>query len=103
MKKYRVVGKTNSYIAQRDIQFNGKTEVVFEDNLAKREAQLKVMEFFRMDYADELGGMWMYSNNWGLFRINDNRTWTDADGCYGYEYDSRYISMEEYDDEQEND
>ena len=44
MKTYRIIGKTNPYIAQRDIHFNGKPEVVFETGLTLKEAQSKLLE-----------------------------------------------------------
>lgn len=94
MKTYRIKGKTNGWIAQRDSLFKGKTEVVLADGLSLKEAQNKLIEFYREDYANE-AGMWVYSNNWGLFRIHDNRTWSYPDGTRGYEYDSRYFEIEE--------
>lgn len=44
-KNYKIVGRTNGWIASRDIHFNGKTEITIESNLTLREAQKKLLDF----------------------------------------------------------
>lgn len=87
-KKYKIVGKTNPYIAQRDGLFKGKTEIILADGLKLREAQEKLLSFYNEDNGTS------YSN-WGLVRCNDPyNTSTHKDGTRRYEYDSRYYSIE---------
>lgn len=67
-KNYKIVGKTNGWIASRDIHFNGKTEITIESNLTLREAQKKLLDFFNEDYDT-------CYQNWGLVRCNhDNES-----------------------------
>lgn len=88
-KTYKIVGRTNGYIASRDINFNGKTEIVLEKNLSLKEAQAALLYFFNTDYDTCFA-------NWGLARINHPlATSSHSDGTRSYEYDSRYYSIEE--------
>lgn len=88
MKNYKIVGRTNGYLASRDIEFNGKTEIIIERNLTLKEAQRKLLEFFNGDYETNF-------SNWGLARCNHPFvTCSHSDGTRRYEYDSRYYSIE---------
>lgn len=90
MATYRIIGRTNSYIAQRDSIFRGKTTIVIEDNLTLKEAQSKLIEFFCEDYD-------CYEYNWGMIRCHyPHDTWSRSDGTRGYEYDLRLFEIEEY-------
>ena len=92
-KNYKIVGKTNGWIASRDINFNGKTEITIESNLTLREAQKKLLDFFNEDYDT-------YYQNWGLVRCNHyDESSSRPDGTRSYEYDSRYYSIEEDNEE----
>ena len=92
-KNYKIIGRTNGWIASRDIHFNGKTEITIESNLTLREAQKKLLDFFNEDYDT-------YYQNWGLVRCNHhNETTSFSDGTRSYEYDSRYFSIEEDNEE----
>lgn len=88
MKTYKITGHTNSWIAQRDSLFKGKEYITIEKGLTLKEAQKKLLDFFNQDYDT-------YYSNWGLVRMNDNRSWSSSDGTRGYEYDSRYFEIEE--------
>lgn len=88
MTTYKIIGKTNSYIAQRDGQFNGKCEIIIESGLSLREAQKELLSMFNNDYETS------YSN-WGLVRCNSDMATSHSDGTRGYEYDSRYFEIEE--------
>ena len=82
MKNYRIIAKTNPYIAQIDVRiFNGKTRVVLHTGLSLEEAQAKLTEMGEQDYEGEFD----------LF-------FHDANGM-SYEYDSRHFIIEE---EEEN-
>ena len=65
MATYRIIAKTNGYIANRDIQFNGRTEIIVERELALKEAYKMLLDMFNEKYADneEVGSvhasMWM--------------------------------------------
>ena len=92
MKTYKITGHTNSYIAQRDICFNGRTEIVVEEGLTLQEANKKLLAMFNDDYDAELGS---HLPNWGLVIAQDWPATHHDDGTYSYEYDSRYYSVEE--------
>ena len=92
MKTYRIMGKTNGWIAQRDIHFKGKTTIALATGLTLKEAQQKLLQFFNEDYET-------YYSNWGLVRCNRPfESTTNDDGTRSYEYDSRhyYIEQEKY-------
>lgn len=96
MKTYRIVGKTNGWIAQRDIHFNGKCKVTFRNGLTLREAQEILLDFFNESKEKS------YSN-WGLAVRYCDSAWSREDGTRGYEEDSRYYSIEEeMEDQDEN-
>lgn len=89
MKTYRIIGKTNGYIANRDIHFKGKTTITLAKGLTLKEAQQKLLEFFNEDYGT-------YFSNWGLVRCNHPfEASTHKDGTRSYEYDSRQYSIEQ--------
>lgn len=89
---YKIIGRTNPYIAQRDIHFNGKTTITIESGLTLKEAQQKLLQFFNEDYGT-------YFSNWGLVRCNHPFvTSSYKDGTRSYEYDSRYYSIENCED-----
>lgn len=87
-KRYRIVGKTNPYIAQRDIHFKGKTEITIANDLSLKEAQKKLLDFYNEDYDT-------FYPNWGLVARYGNGSRTAKDGTRRYEYDSRYYIIEE--------
>lgn len=88
-KTYKIVGRTDAYTANRDIHFNGKTEVVLDSGLSLKEANKKLFDFFKQDYDVEF-------SNWGLARMNYPwSTVTYQDGTRGYDYDGRRYSVEE--------
>ena len=88
MKTYKITGRTNGWLAQRDIRFNGKTTITICEGLTLKDAQKKLLEFFNEDYET-------YYTNWGLARCNEPfNTCTYKDGTRSYEYDSRYYSIE---------
>ena len=95
-QKFKIVGKTNGYIAGRDILFNGKTEITLADNLSLKEAQKWLLEYLNEKF--ELG-----MNNWGsatlAVRSLAERAWSNEDGTRGFTYDSRYSSIEEEDEQ----
>ena len=94
MKTYKITGKTNGWIAQRDATFKGRTEIVIEDGLSLREAQKMLLSMYNKDYQDER----QYCNNWGLAVIQSNRYGVGAYNTCGsrcYEYDSRVYTIEE--------
>lgn len=77
METYRIIAKTNPYIAQRDVRiFNGKTKVVLHNGLSLDEAQTKLTEMGEKDYDGEFD----------LFFHGVNGM--------SYEYDSRYFIIE---------
>lgn len=89
VKQYQIIGKTNGWIAQRDTLFNDKEYITIESGLSLKEAQEKLLNFFNEDYGT-------YYSNWGLVRCNHScYAWSHKDGTRGYEYDSRYYSIEE--------
>lgn len=94
-KLYKIIGKTNGWIAQRDIHFKGKTQITIESGLTLKEAQKKLLDFFNEDYDT-------YFQNWGLVRCNyPYNSSSFSDGTRSYEYDSRYYSIEEEENEED--
>lgn len=94
MKTYKITGKTNGWIAQRDATFKGRTEIVIEDGLSLRKAQKMLLSMYNNDYQDERS----YCPNWGLAVIQSNRYGVGAYNTCGsrcYEYDSRVYTIEE--------
>lgn len=90
MTTYKIVGKTNPWIAQRDSLFNGKTEITIESNLSLSDAKKKLLEFFCSDYETSFA-------NWGaVMRSNLGKETAsrNPDGTYTYDYDSRQFSIE---------
>ena len=92
-KTFKIIGRTNGWIAARDSQFNGKTEIVVEKNLILKEAQGKLLSMFNECY--ELG-----CSNWGaavMARKNraEGAYKTHEDGTRSFDYDSRTFSIEE--------
>jgi hypothetical protein len=93
---YKIIGQTNPYIAQRDIHFNGKTTITLAKGMTLKEAQNLLLCFFNEDYDTSF-------HNWGLVRCwKPYFTSTQNDGTRSYEYDSRYYSIVEEDDEENN-
>lgn len=88
MKTYKIIGKTNPWIASRDAEFGGKTLITLESGLTLREAQKCLLKFFNMDFEEAY-------HNWGLVVINHHEAWSRPDGTRGYERDSRYFTIEE--------
>ena len=91
-KTFKIIGRTNGYIAGRDILFNGMTERTLADNLSLKEAQKWLLEYINEKF--ELG-----MNNWGsatlAVRSLAERAGSNEDGTRGFTYDSRYFSIEE--------
>lgn len=91
MKTYQIIGSTNSYIAQRDANFNGKCEIVISSELSLQEAKRELLSMFNNDYETCLP-------NWGVVMnsiIGRANCYHYSDGTYRYEYDGRYYSIEE--------
>ena len=92
-KTFKIVGRTYGWIAERDSQFNGKTEIDVEKNLTLKEAQRKLLSMFNDCYE-------LNCSNWGMAVIARRyraegafKTRNDSTRCF--EYDSRYFSIEE--------
>lgn len=52
MATYKITGQTNGYIANRDIHFNGKTQITLATGLTEDQAKEKLEEFFNSDYPN---------------------------------------------------
>ena len=97
MATYRIIAKTNGYIANRDIQFNGRTEIIVERELTLKEAYKMLLDMFNEKYADneEVG----YAANWGIAVIRsrkyvDGATPTFSDGTRSFDWDRRSYVIE---------
>ena len=92
-QKFKIVGRTNGWIAKRDTQFNGKTQIIVAGNLTLKEAQRKLLSMFNDCYE-------LNCSNWGMAVIARRYRAVGAfktrgDGTRCFEYDSRYFSIEE--------
>lgn len=97
MATYRIIAKTNGYIANRDIQFNGRIEIIVERELTLKEAYKMLLDMFNEKYADneEVG----YAANWGIAVIRsrkyvDGATPTFSDGTQSFDWDGRSYVIE---------
>lgn len=97
IKTYKVTGKTNGWIAQRDINFNGKTEINLAENLTLEEAREKLADFFYKDYDHYYDSVEIsYNEETEESEYGVDERWNDyGDGTASYEYDSRYYRIEE--------
>lgn len=96
-KQYQIIGKTDGWTAKRDIHFNGKEVVVFHDNLSLKEARAIMLDWFNEQFCTAYG-------NWNLISGNKRYkqyAWVRTDGTVGYEYDGRYYSIVEREEERE--
>lgn len=95
MNTYKIVGRTNGYIASRSILFKGKTEITLASGLSLEEALEKLDGFFVTDHDhshDELEISYNEETGESVYGLDDH--WTDYDdGTASYEYDSRYYSI----------
>ena len=91
-QKFKIVGRTNGWIAERDSLFKGKTEIVIDDNLTLKEAQRRLLSMFNGYYE-------LNCSNWGMAVIArryraEGACKTRDDGTRSFIYDSRYFSIE---------
>lgn len=89
-KTYKITGKTNPWIAQRDSLFRGKTEITLVSDLSLKSARNLLRNFFCNDYDCHFS-TWanVMSSNVGKHYATRH-----DDGTYSYEYDSRYFAIE---------
>lgn len=92
-KKFKIVGRTDGWIAERDSQFNGKTEIIVAGNLTLKEAQRRLLSMFNDCYE-------LDCSNWGMAVIARKKRAegaykTHEDGTRSFDYDSRTFSIEE--------
>ena len=92
-QKFKIVGRTNGWIAERDSLFKGKTEIVIDDNLTLKEAQRRLLSMFNGYYE-------LNCSNWGMAVIARKKRAEGAcksheDGTRCFIYDSRYFGIEE--------
>lgn len=92
-QKFKIVGRTNGWIAERDTQFKGKTKIVIADNLTLKEAQRRLLSMFNDCYE-------LNCSNWGMAVIAtkeraEGAYKTSEDGTRSFDYDSRTFSIEE--------
>lgn len=88
--KYRITGKTNGWIADRDSKFNGKCKIVIKDQLTLKDAYKELLDMYNKDNSDNS------APNWGIAvcqKKGASATFSDGTRCY--EYDSRYYQIEE--------
>ena len=92
-KTFKIIGRTNGWIAARDSQFNGKTEIDVEKNLTLKEAQNELLRMFNNRFE-------LDCKHWGMAVIATKsrvfcayKTHDDSTRCF--DYDSRTFSIEE--------
>lgn len=91
MTTYRIIGRTNGWIAQRDSAFNGKTERVFEKGMTLSEAKSKLLSWFNHDYDLSCPNMGSAMNN----KEGRDHLSHYNDDTYSYDWDSRQYIIEE--------
>lgn len=100
MTTFKIIAQTNGYIANRDITFNGNTEVIIESGLSLKEAQSRLLAI----YNEKYDGDRPYAHNWGLAVIQSKpfvfgAVPTFKDGTRSFDWDSRSYSIEIEDEE----
>ena len=91
MTTYIIIGRTNSYIANRDSQFAGKCSVILQSGLTLQEARAELLSMLEECYE-------VSYPNWGVAmnsHIGRQYCTHNSDGTYSFEYDSRYYYIEE--------
>lgn len=91
MKTYKIIGRTNSWIAQRDAKFSGKCEIIIKSGLSLQDACKELLSMFNNTYE-------VSYPNWGVvMNSNIGKDWCTHfdDGTYRYEYDSRIYMIKE--------
>lgn len=89
---YRIIGRTNGWIAQRDSTFNGKSQITIAEGLTLKEAYKKLLAMYNEDNSD------YYAPNWGIAVCQNRGAMATApDGTRRYDYDSRIFEIEEED------
>lgn len=96
MKKYNIIAETESYIANRDSMFNGKTSVILERGLSLKESQDKLLDMYNHYYEGERP----YACNWGMAVIHSRKKIYGAndtyrDGTRFFDYDGRRFKIKE--------
>lgn len=100
MTTFKIIAQTNGYIANRDSNFNGNTEVIIESGLSLKEAQSKLLDLYNEKYESERP----FASNWGLAVIQskpfaDGAVPTFQDGTRSFDWDSRSYSIQIEDEE----
>lgn len=95
MKTYKIIARTNGYIASRDALFGGETEITIEGGISLREARGKLLEL----YNQKFGNKRPYACNWGMAVIQskpycDGAAKTFHDGTRSFDWDSRTYTIE---------
>lgn len=91
MSKYRITGRTNSWIAQRGSTFNGNCEITIADQLDLKDAYKKLLDMYNDDNSN-----YPSAPNWGVaVRQDRGAQATCPDGTRSYEYDSRVYEIVE--------
>lgn len=95
MNTYKIIARTNGYIASRDPEFNGKTETVLESGMSLEEARGKLLELYNQKFGNERP----YACNWGMAVIQskpycDGAAKTFHDGTRTFDWDSRTYTIE---------
>lgn len=92
-KTYKIMAYTSQWVANRDINFNGRTTYIVSSGMTLKEARKLLLEMFNKDYE-------CYCPNWGI-AVNMRRkkvfsaSPTFRDGTRAYEYDGRRYWIEE--------
>ncbi len=102
MQTYKIIAKTNSYIANRDVMFNGNCYVTLEKDLTLPEAKKHLLEMYNEKFEDTRP----YAENWGLAVIQSRNyvhgaCRTFSDGTRSFSWDSRTFSIEKEIEEEE--
>lgn len=87
---FKIIGKTNPWIAQRDSLFCGKTEIIIEKGLTLKEARTTLLKLFNNDYDLSCPNMGSAMNS----KEGRDHLSHYNDGTYSYDWDSRTYAIE---------
>lgn len=91
--RYKIIARTNGYIANRDVLFHGKSLVTLVDDLSLSDAHYALLQMFN-GYRVRDGESPVFS--WGAAQLCKSEPIaypTDTNGCRRFDYDSRIFEI----------
>lgn len=96
-----ITAHTDGYTANRDIMFNGKCNIVLEQDLTFKEAKRRLLDMYNKKFEDERA----YAKNWGIAVLQSapyihGACKTFSDGTRSFSWDGRTFSIKKMEEEE---